>query len=327
MVQFGLRFLPGAQEVAGSNPAGPTTSKPETDLAKLYSRIFGVLDRLRREGYSEYTIEATGQRLRYLSRHVDLECPEEVLDFIMNQRSWSRAYKQGMLIVYKRYAETFNIRFTPPKLRITSRPLQIPREEDIDLIISSCRFRNSLAFRILKETGLRPIELHDLTLRDIDLNQGLIHVKTRKYGKPRTLKLKSKTKDLLRTYINMLQIKSLDQKLFPNPKTLKKTWERARKRTAIKFNKPELLKIRLYDLRHFFATKEYRKTRDILYVKEMLGHKTIQHIIRYIHTVIQGETEYTCKIAKTVEEAKTLVEAGFEYVCEIDGVKLFRKPK
>jgi len=29
----------------------------------------------------------------------------------------------------------------------------------------------------------------------------------------------------------------------------------------------------------------------------------------------------------TVEEAKKLVEEGFEYVCEVEGTKLFRKRK
>jgi hypothetical protein len=31
------------------------------------------------------------------------------------------------------------------------------------------------------------------------------------------------------------------------------------------------------------------------------------------------------RVAKTVEEAQQLIEAGFEYVCDIDNVKLFRK--
>jgi len=34
-----------------------------------------------------------------------------------------------------------------------------------------------------------------------------------------------------------------------------------------------------------------------------------------------------CKTAETVDEAAKLMEAGFEYVCEINGVKLFRKRK
>jgi hypothetical protein len=34
-----------------------------------------------------------------------------------------------------------------------------------------------------------------------------------------------------------------------------------------------------------------------------------------------------CRSAETVEEAKTLISKGFEYVTEMDGVKLFRKPE
>jgi dihydropteroate synthase len=39
------------------------------------------------------------------------------------------------------------------------------------------------------------------------------------------------------------------------------------------------------------------------------------------------EDEWHSATAKTVEEAKELIEAGFEYVCDIDGIKLFRKRK
>ena len=41
----------------------------------------------------------------------------------------------------------------------------------------------------------------------------------------------------------------------------------------------------------------------------------------------EEEDEYVSKVATTVEEACQLVEADFEYVCDIDGVKLFRKRK
>jgi len=37
--------------------------------------------------------------------------------------------------------------------------------------------------------------------------------------------------------------------------------------------------------------------------------------------------EYVVKTAKTIEEAKKLIEDGFEYVCEIEGIKVFRKHK
>ena len=44
--------------------------------------------------------------------------------------------------------------------------------------------------------------------------------------------------------------------------------------------------------------------------------------------IFQNTTEeFHVKTAKTVEEACKLIEVGFEYVCEINGVKIFRKRK
>lgn len=41
----------------------------------------------------------------------------------------------------------------------------------------------------------------------------------------------------------------------------------------------------------------------------------------------QTRTAPSVKVARTVEEAATLTEHGFDYVTEIEGFKLFRKPK
>jgi hypothetical protein len=37
--------------------------------------------------------------------------------------------------------------------------------------------------------------------------------------------------------------------------------------------------------------------------------------------------DFTCKVARSVDEAKELVEDGFDYVTDMDGLKLFRKRK
>jgi hypothetical protein len=37
--------------------------------------------------------------------------------------------------------------------------------------------------------------------------------------------------------------------------------------------------------------------------------------------------DYVCETATKVQEAAKLVEQGFEYVCEIEGEKMFRKVK
>ncbi|MBO3753665.1 MAG: hypothetical protein FGF53_02105 [Candidatus Brockarchaeota archaeon] len=68
-----------------------------------------------------------------------------------------------------------------------------------------------------------------------------------------------------------------------------------------------------------------------MHVKEMLGHKDIENTMLYIQVekALYGEEndEFTVKVAKTIEEAKELLEAGFEYVFEKDGLMLLRKRK
>ena len=104
-----------------------------------------------------------------------------------------------------------------------------------------------------------------------------------------------------------------------------------RKTIAKKLNNPRLLKITFKTLRHFKGTTLYHKTRDIIYVKETLGHKDINNTLIYIHleaTIFKtvNDTFYV-KTAKTIEEDEKLLEVGFEYVTDIDNVKLFEKRK
>ena len=93
-------------------------------------------------------------------------------------------------------------------------------------------------------------------------------------------------------------------------------------------NQPELGLIRLYDFRHYYATRLYAKTRDILFVKQQMGHRKIETTLIYTQLLnINEEEEYTCKAIDSKEEAMKLIENGFQYVMEVDGYKILRKRK
>ena len=95
-----------------------------------------------------------------------------------------------------------------------------------------------------------------------------------------------------------------------------------------KLQNPRLLRIHFHTLRHWKAVFEYAKTKDVLYVQKLLGHKSLKTTLHYIqHIVLPQNEEYICKVAKTIEEATDLIEVGFQYVTEIDDAKLFRKLK
>jgi hypothetical protein len=72
---------------------------------------------------------------------------------------------------------------------------------------------------------------------------------------------------------------------------------------------------------------EYHKTKNMLYVKELLGHRNINNTLIYTQLVSFETDEYHSATVKIIEEAKKLVEAGFEYVCEMEDCKFFRRRK
>ena len=109
--------------------------------------------------------------------------------------------------------------------------------------------------------------------------------------------------------------------------SMRRSFQRQRKRAAIKLQNPRLEQISFRTLRHYKATMEYHRTKDILHVMRLLGHRNIKNTLRYTQLIDFGSDEYVCKAAKTLKEAQELVESGFEYVTEMDGVKLFRKRK
>jgi integrase len=104
-------------------------------------------------------------------------------------------------------------------------------------------------------------------------------------------------------------------------------YSRQRKRAAEKLGNPRLTQITFHTFRHWKATMEYYKTKDILYVVKLLGHKNIKNTLVYTQLINSKEDEWICKVAKTVEEAKQLIEAGFEYVDTIDEIHIYRKRK
>jgi len=60
---------------------------------------------------------------------------------------------------------------------------------------------------------------------------------------------------------------------------------------------------------------------------KLLGHKCLSNTQRYIQLLPDLSDDYVCDIAKTLQEARKLVENGYEYVTEMGGAKLFRKRK
>jgi hypothetical protein len=72
---------------------------------------------------------------------------------------------------------------------------------------------------------------------------------------------------------------------------------------------------------------EYHKTRDILHIMRLLGHRNIKNILFYTQLINIQDDEHVCKVAKTFPKVTQLIEGGFEHATEMEGYKLFRKRK
>jgi len=113
----------------------------------------------------------------------------------------------------------------------------------------------------------------------------------------------------------------------PNRSTAESVFQSQRNRLTKKLGNPRLKQLHFHTFRHYYATMLYAKSLNILKVQQNLGHRDLKNTQIYTHLVNFPSEEYDCQIGETREEAKRLIQAGYEYVCEVDGGKFFRKRK
>ena len=180
--------------------------------------------------------------------------------------------------------------------------------------------------QLLKVTGRRPGEAWQLTWTDIDTVTNTVRITPEKNSNPRIFKIPTKLSEMLTSLP-----KTYDNRIFSKPNQRldnhSGNFRKQRKSIAHRLKNPRFLNITFKTFRHWKGTMEYHRTKDILHVMQLLGHRNIRNTLVYTHLVSFEGDEYICKIARNVDEASALVESGFEYVSEIDGVQLFRKRK
>ncbi len=245
-------------------------------------------------------------------------------DVIARQEDWSDNTKCLAVAAYTLFASVNSVAWKPPAYKPKRKLPFIPLESEIDALIASCGKKTATLLQCLKETAARIGEVTALRWIDVDLEHNTVTINApEKEGNPRIFKISNK----LAAMLNALP--KQDERVFGNrsPNNAAVNFRRQRKRAARKLQNPRLNYIHFHTLRHWKATIEYHKTKDILHVMRMLGHKNIKNTLVYTHMIQFESDEYHSAVAKTVKEAEELIEAGFEYVCTHEGAMLFRKRK
>jgi integrase len=249
---------------------------------------------------------------------------------VIAKKEWDNKTKALAVAAYAKYLSVVGGTWKKPKYRTERKIPYVPTEKELDSLIDSAHRKLSAYLLLLKDTGFRSSEAWSLKWQDVDFERNIITLNdTLKHGTARQLKVSSR---LIAVLNNLPKTSTtyIFQKDTPTTFGLMHfsiSFRNLRKRTAIKLQNPNLNRITFHTFRHWYATMLFHKTKSLPLVQERLGHKSIETTTIYTHMVNFEADDYHSATAKTVEEARKLIEAGFEYVTEIESVRLFRKPK
>ncbi|MCW3997735.1 MAG: hypothetical protein NWF10_04125, partial [Candidatus Bathyarchaeota archaeon] len=124
-------------------------------------------------------------------------------------------------------------------------------------------------------------------------------------------------------------VDSKSERVFPTSyQVMQNCYQKIKKRAAEIQKNPRLRAIQFRSFRHWGGTMLAHYTNgNVLTVKKLLGHKRIENTMKYISMIRFKDDQYEVTTATTVEEAKHVLSAGFDFVTEKRGIMLFRRPK
>ena len=119
--------------------------------------------------------------------------------------------------------------------------------------------------------------------------------------------------------------------IFQPSKSMQREYMRTqRRKVAERLGNPRIKQITFHTFRHWKGTMEYHKTKDIMHVRAILGHKSINSTLVYINieeALFNNIDEWICKVAHTEQEAIQLIEAGFTFVNNLGENAFYKKRK
>ncbi len=284
---------------------------------------------MKNEGLRPTTVQGRSKLLTILTRRgAELYDPESVKAAIAKQ-PWCEGRKANAVDAYSGFLRMVGGVWNAPKYKSIPKLPFIPKETEIDQLIAACSAKIGTFLQLLKETGARPGEAWQLEWDFIDFETNTVRITPEKNSNPRIFRMSPKLMGMLQSlekkygkYVFALPSMKLD--------FFRDNYCQQRKRIALKVQNQRLLKILFKTLRSWKGTMEYHKTHDTIHVMQILGHKNIKNTLIYIQideALFKDQIDFVSKVAKTEKDAVELIEAGFDFVCDFEGHKLFRKRK
>lgn len=249
---------------------------------------------LKISGYSHRTIKAYQNNLSRLFLYIkkkpentDVDDIRNYLLFLIDDKKVSSSYVDQTLSAIKYYYENIlkqgniTVDFTRPK-RVGKLPIVLSQKEVSNIFQMVKNPKHKAILILTYAAGLRVSEVAGLTVRDIDSERMLIHVRQGKGNKDRYTMLSQAALKILRDYARMFKPETW---LFPGDKgeshisarTIQKVFENALDKSDVKKD------VSVHTLRHSFATHLLENGTDLRYIQELLGHKSSKTTEIYTH--------------------------------------------
>jgi integrase len=284
---------------------------------------------LKSNGRSESTILGRVKLLRILTkRGANLFDPQSMKTVISEQK-WSNGRKSNAVDACSAFLKmTGGTWEAPTYQKIRTLPF-IPKEAEIDQLISGCSQRMATFLQTLKETGARCGEIWHLKWQDIDFESKVINITPEKGSNPRVLPISNKLSSMLQALPRNYGPWTFAYPHMPIDHHAGHFCQQ-RKRIAQKLQNPRIQQIHFHTLRYWRGTMLYHQLHSEYYVMQQLGHRKIENTLLYINleqALFQGTVDYISRVATTEKEVCKLIEDGFDFVCDFQDHKVFRKRK
>lgn len=291
-------------------------------------KIVQFVWQMQKNNYREATIKTYSTALeRLVQRGCSLMEPESVKEALAKMKC-SEAYRYIIAAAYSLFLKEQGLTWKPPICHV-NRPLPfIPTERELDDLIAGCGKKTAAFLQCLKETAMRMGECSRLTWANVDTQRKMITLNdTEKSGTPRIFDVSGKLVSMLAA------MPKTNEYVFGTCSKVTRgtVYYRLRKKLARKLGNPRLLDIGLHTFRHWKATALYHETKNPVLVKEFLGHRSLDTTLLYIqlerHLYKEELDTFAVMAVRNADEIPALIEVGFEYHCEKDGLMFFRKRK
>ncbi len=204
-------------------------------------------------------------------------------EFLLSYTTKSKSTMRSAYFALKFFHENvLNAKFeekVPLARKSLKLPLVLSKEEVIKMIDSANNLKHKLVIMFLYYAGLRLDEVRNLKWTDIDFDREIIHLKTAKGDKERTIFLHKRLIETLKVFgvKEAGPIFSSQRNGKYNKRTIQQIIKSASKKAGIKKN------VTPHTLRHSFATHLLEAGADIRYIQQLLGHKDLKTTQIYTH--------------------------------------------